>query len=535
MKTLPHLIEASSKTAGDRTALIDRDSSITYLELWTRSRTIGANLRAHGIQKGDRVGLWMPNITAYLEMFFACAEIGAIVVSVNTKFKSFEMADIVSRSGCKMLVLWPDFKNIPFFDILSDVPANGLSQLKSVVLYRETENHDPEIPECLCDKEIVNFSDLYNPSHRALEESDVVEEDGLVIFTTSGTTGKPKFVLHSHRSITVHAMAVADHFSYAHRLCRMLQAIPLCGTFGLTQSLAGLAAHAELYCLPVFDPQEAARLIVDHNITDMNGSDDMFSMLLDQSEEDIPYPSLKQGGFAAFNPALSEIVERAEKRGIRLAGLWGMSELQALFARQDLNLPANLRKRAGGILVSGDAKVRITDPQNGKLLPFGEQGEIEISAPSQMKEYFGDDRATMKTLTSDGFIKTGDLGSQEDENSFLFIARMGDALRLGGFLTDPAEIENCLQKYPGISQAQVVGCETRSGLKAFAFVTCDREDEIVEAQVLAHCKARLAGYKLPIGVIVIEGFPMTESANGLKIQRSKLRDDAVILWQKRIQ
>ncbi|MEH6402991.1 MAG: AMP-binding protein [Sneathiella sp.] len=530
MKTIPNLLNELSDRVGSKTALVDRGTCQTYSQLRERSLTLGEGLRAQGIEKGDRVGLWMPNIIAYIEMFFACAEIGAIVVSVNTKFKSFELADIVSRSGCKMLVLWPDFKNIPFFEILSEVPADGLSHLESVVLYSEKESQKFTIPACLSNKNIVNFSDLYVQTE--LEKRNIDEQDGLVIFTTSGTTGKPKFVLHSHKSITVHAGEVADHFSYADKDCRMLQAIPLCGTFGLTQTLAGLASGAEVYCLPVFDPAQGAQLIIEHKITDMNGSDDMFAMLLDQSDDDIPYPSLKQAGFAAFNPALSDIVEHAEMRGIRLAGLWGMSELQALFARQEISMPADLRKRAGGVLVSTHAKVRITDPETGEKLAFGEQGEIEISAPSQMKEYFGNPEATRNTFTDDGYIKTGDLGYQEDERSFLFIARMGDVLRLGGFLTDPKEIENCLQEISGVSQAQVVGVETIKGVKAFAFITSDAQFEIIEDDVIAHCKARLAGYKLPIRAVIVNAFPMTESANGLKIQRSKLRDDAAKIWQQ---
>lgn len=530
MKTLPHLLKSLIETEADKIALIDRGKSQSYRELVSRSRQIAAGLNARGIEKGDRVGLWLPNIAAYLEIFLACAEIGAIVVSVNTKFKSYEMVDIVSRSGCKMLVLWPDFKNIPFLDILSEISPADLATLNSVVLYSETEDTQTDVPECLKDKKIYKFSDLYEKDD--LPENSIEEEDGLVIFTTSGTTGKPKFVLHSQKSITVHAQEVAQDFGYASKQCRMLQAIPLCGTFGLTQALAGLAAKAEIYCLPIFEPSVAADLIMRHSITDMNGSDDMFAMLLGERSEKKPFPHLKQGGFAAFNPALGDIVERAEARGIRLMGLWGMSELQALFAHQDPNASASVRKRAGGYLISPTAEVRIIDPGTGERLEFGKQGEIEIKAPSQMKEYFGNSEATNKSLTEDGFIRTGDLGFQEEEGHFIFVARMGDVLRLGGYLTDPVEIESCLQGYPGISKAQVVGVDTDIGTKSFAFVTVQDRYPATSDQLINFCKSRLAGYKVPVHVAFVEDFPMTESANGLKIQRSKLRENAEIIWKQ---
>lgn len=530
MKILPHLLTSLIETAGDKTALIDRGKSLTYKELISRSRLIATGLKSRGIEKGDRIGVWLPNISAYLEIFLACAEIGAIVVSVNTKFKSFEMVDIISRSGCKMLVLWPDFKNIPFLDILSEITPGDLTTLQSVVLYSENKDQQAEVPECLKIKEIHKFPDLYEEGD--LPNNDIDEDDGLVIFTTSGTTGKPKFVLHSQKSITVHAEEVAENFGYAGKQCKMLQAIPLCGTFGLTQALAGLAAKAEIHCLPVFDASVAADLIDQHSITDMNGSDDMFAMLLGQRAEQIPFPHLKQGGFAAFNPALGDIVEQAEARGIRLMGLWGMSELQALFSHQDPETDASVRKRAGGYLVSPTAKVRIVDPETGQHLEFGEQGEIEIKAPSQMKEYFGNPEATQKTLTKDGFIRTGDLGIQEEERHFIFVARMGDVLRLGGYLTDPVEIESCLQEFPGISKAQVVGVDTDKGTKSFAFITLKKNENPTSEQLINFCKSNLAGYKVPVHIAFVEDFPMTESANGLKIQRSKLRENAKIIWKQ---
>ncbi|MBL4906912.1 MAG: AMP-binding protein [Sneathiella sp.] len=530
MKTLPQLLQHLMDTAADQPAIIDRGTPLNYGELATRSRKIANNLKARGIEKGDRIGVWLPNIAAYLEFFFACAEIGAIVVSVNTKFKSFEMADIVSRSGCKMLVLWPGFKNIPFLDILSEVPVDGLKALQSVILYSEDGDSPADLPACLSDKGVVPFTELYKFEND--HECEIQEDDGLVIFTTSGTTGKPKFVLHSQSSITVHAIEVAANFGYAGKSSRMLQAIPLCGTFGLTQALAGLAAKAHVYCMPVFDPADAARIITEHQITDMNGSDDMFAMLLDQSSESIPFPTLKQGGYAAFNPALGDIVEQAEARGIRLMGLWGMSELQALFSHQDPKAPAKTRKLAGGYLASPSAKVRIVDPDTGTRLDHGQHGEIEIKAPSQMKEYFGNPQATKETFTSDGFIKTGDLGYQNEAGQFIFVARMGDVLRLGGYLTDPVEIENCLQEYDGIEQAQVVGVPTSKGVKAFAFVKSEAMAEIHGKQVLEFCKSRLAGYKVPVHIEQVTSFPMTESANGLKIQRSKLREEASSRWQQ---
>lgn len=525
MKTIPQLIKNKAEIIGSRNALIDRGQSITFQDLFNRSQSLATGLSSLGLKKGDCVGLWMPNITAYIETFLACASLGLIVVSVNTKFKSHEVSDIVSRSGCKALILWPDFKSIPFLEILNEIPDDDLKSLDNIVLYREEET-ELTLPSCTKDKTVSLLSDLYIQTQIDLPNID--PDDGVVIYTTSGTTGKPKFVLHSHFSITQHAIEVADDFSWTSPETKLLQALPLCGTFGLTQAISGIAAGAEVYCMAVFDPEMAATLIQENNITCMNGSDDMYAMLLAQSDDPRPYPSLKSAGFAAFNPALDNIVEQAEARGIRLYGLWGMSEVQAFVGHQEITDPANLRKRAGGRLISPGGEVRVRDPETGALLDNGENGEIEIKTVSQMKEYFLNPEATKKTLTEDGFIKTGDLGFLDGEGRFVFLSRMGDVLRLGGYLTDPVEIENAIQGADSVEKAQVVGVETDRGVKAFAFVIGSSRP----ADILIHCRQTLAGYKIPVHVEVVDAFPMTESANGLKIQRAKLRQTAQEIWEK---
>ncbi len=529
MKTFPALIQKTTTAWGDRNAISDRGNMRTYNEFSERGNRLANSLQELGIGHGDRVGLWLPNCAAYLEMFLACSQIGAIVVALNTKFKSHEMDDIMSRSGCKMLVLWPDFKNIPFLDILGGVSPDSLSNLEFVVCYSEAANSATTgLPACLDNKKILEFDAMLQGAPEFL--SKVSPDDGLLIFTTSGTTGKPKFVLHTHYSVAYHATQISNYFGYPEGECRLLQVNPLCGTFGLTQALAAFAGGGIVYCLPVFDPVEAVKIMQNDKITDINGSDDMFQMLLDQVPDADPFPFLKNAGYAAFNPALINLVADAKTRNISLYGLWGMSEVQALVARQKPEDPTAARKLAGGWLTSPEAKIRITDPDTNQELPFGEKGELEICCPSQMKEYWGNPEATAKTITPDGYLKTGDFAIQLDERRFTFLSRMGDVLRLGGFLTDPVEIENCLTDHPEIEKAQVVGVETPSGTKAVAFLVLKQGSHLDVSTLAPYCKNRMAGYKVPAIFKTLEAFPTTVSANGEKVQRSKLRDDANALW-----
>ena len=144
-----------------------------------------------------------------------------------------------------------------------------------------------------------------------------------------------------------------------------------------------------------------------------------------------------------------------------------------------------------------------------------------------MKEYFGDKAATAKALTDDGYVRTGDLGYTTSDTSFVFLSRMGDVLRLGGFLVNPAEIENHLEAHPLVTAAQVVGVDTETGTRPYAFVIPAPGVEFESTQVLAHCADGMAKFKVPLAITVVEEFPTTASANGVKIQRKTLREMAM--------
>jgi len=522
--TLTDLIERQAAANPDAIAINDRERLTTYAEFAKASRRLARGLSNAGIGHGDRVAFWLPNVAAYLMLHFACARLGVITVSVNTRFRSTEVGDIIGRAGCKALILWPSFKDIPFLDILTHVDAAALAELETVILYDEGEDA-VDLPSALAGKTMIRFGDLDRQPE--LQESLAAEEDGTMIFTTSGTTAAPKFVLHSQAGIVRHARNVAEYFEWNRDAAVVLQALPLCGTFGHTQAMATLAAGCPMISLPVFSGTDAARLMLRHGITHVNGSDEMFALILDAVEGDQPFPEFRYGGYAAFNPAYADIPERAAARGMPLVGLWGMSEMQALYARQDYTAITGVRIRAGGQLTSPQAAVRVRDPDSGKLLPHGEAGEIETSGPSQMKEYFRDPAATAAARTDDGYIRTGDLGYTEANGGFIFLARMGDALRLGGFLVNPSEIEAHVQSHPSVDKAQVVGVETSGGTKAYAFVV-PAHGSVFDADIVqAWCAGNMAKFKVPAGLMALDAFPVTESANGVKIQKARLREMAL--------
>ena len=192
---------------------------------------------------------------------------------------------------------------------------------------------------------------------------------------------------------------------------------------------------------------------------------------------------------------------------------------------QPLDLPTAERLKGGGRPAAGaEAVIRVRDKETGLLLEPFEPGEIEIHAPTSFIGYFRNPEATEEAIDPEGFFRTGDIGYLRDDGTFVYVARSGDAIRLAGFLVDPAEIEDVLKTIDGVCDAQVVGVEHEGQTRAAAFVI--PEDMVAafdETALIAAAAEKLAAFKVPVRIFPVDSFPVTESANGLKIQRAKLR------------
>jgi fatty-acyl-CoA synthase len=517
------LVAEQAAARPDAPAVIYQERVIGFAELDDMGRRAATGLAELGVGAGDRVALWLPNAPAYLALWLGCARLGAIAVAVNTRFRSAEVGDIVGRSGAKVLAMWPGFRDIDFLAILAEVDAAALEGLETLILYDEDGAEHPapaQVGHC----RRVAFPDLMERPPEAADRATA--QAGVNIFTTSGTTSKPKFVLHNQGGVARHARIVARAFGYAEAGAPLLQFLPFCGVYGFNMSTASIAAGIPMVLMTAFDVDEALSLIRRHGVQHMNGSDDVIHAMLEASPDDVALPTIRYMGYANFNASLADIIERADARGLTLVGLYGMSEVQALFARQSPTAPIPERRLGGGRLVSDQARVRVRDPDSGALLAHGQQGELELSGPSLMSGYFENPEATAETITEDGFVRTGDLGYTTAENHFVYVSRMGDVLRLGGFLVSPAEIESHLLDHASVADVQVVGASTPNGIRPVGFVTLRPGQPFDEAALIQHCVSGLAKFKAPLRIIPVEAFPTTQSANGTKIQRGKLREMA---------
>ncbi len=512
------LLEAAAKTHPQATALIHGTRHITSTQLRAASTALAAGLQARGIQHGDRVAIWLPNVPLWVELLFACARIGAPVVALNTRFKSRELGDILGRSGARMLVYWPGFRGIDFTGILRRVDTVCLRDLRHIVGYTEGD----ELPQNVCGLPVT-------PSHqlpvkggdaRAVGRAD----DYCVMFTTSGTTSTPKLVLHTQRSITQHAMDTARALGYDAPGSVIKAVTPLCGVSGFGMPVAAIAARAPCVIAPAFDARGSLDQIRQHRVTHIHANHEIIRRWLDAMNEHDDVSSLCGVNCGS---GIAGVYERAIQSGIPVRSIYGSSELQARFSLQRADAGTSRWLEAGGFPMSSQAHVRAADIESGRILPHGEKGEIQVRAPSRMHAYFGDAAATARAITDDGYVRTGDCGYTRDDGSFVHEARIGDVLKLSGFMVSPAEIEAVLLGCAGVAQCQVVGVPSERGQRAVAFVRV--EGEFDEAQLQRACGEQLARYKMPARIVRLDAFPTTAGANAPKIQKNKLREMAQAL------
>jgi len=522
-QTLPEWLDGLAARHGGKTALIFGEATQSFEDLAEQSRTIAAGLHRRGIGPGDTVAVWLLNEPDWLAVFFACARIGAIVIAVNTRFRATELADMIGRTRPKAIFYRSRLGSVSFADLIAEAVARAAAPPMLEVVLGSAADSNPN-PDTLSLQDLSAQSGLSVPV-------ELRPEDGAIMFATSGTTSAPKFVLHPHHSIVDHAGDVASDFFMSEPGAVMLQMLPYCGVFGFCQAMAALAAGRPSVVMDMFDPEMAGRLIADKQVTHFNATDEMLTAIVGVSSPET-WTSLRLIGAASFNRGPETLAALAADHGLPIVGLYGMSEVQALFARRDLGDPPAERFHGGGNPVSHIAAIRVRDPESGEVLVSGESGELELFGPSLLKAYFGDAAATSAAMTEDGFVRTGDLGFLDEAGGFTFESRMGDALRLGGFLVNPDEISSFIESIDGIAACVVVGVRAEGRQRAAAFVKI-RDDYGFDAErTLRQCRECLAPFKVPAILHALDEIPVADGPNGVKVQRGELRRVAIELLEQ---
>ncbi|MFK4445969.1 acyl-CoA synthetase (AMP-forming)/AMP-acid ligase II [Caballeronia udeis] len=487
----------------DLVAVHHGERTFTRGELRIASRRAASFLHALGIRRGDTIAVWLPDGGVWLQLFFAAAQLGVLMVPVSTRFKLQEARHVLDTAKPRVLVVPQSFLDFDYAGAGLEIQASS-DALQHVIEVSQFDGFE--------------WGEFEPYVHWHGQDTDL-----LCTFTTSGTTGRPKLAVHTADGIARHARNVGrinDMRVGDVALC----ALPLYGVLGFVQAIAALASGAACVLLPVFKADAAAAAIERHRVTHFFGSDAMMEMVLNAG--DYSLATWRRGAFAEYANLGQSVISKAWAAwGVRLTGLYGMSECFAMTAIRDPEGDEQQRGLPGGSPVSSEISFRIVDPASGAILPDGQQGELQLRGYNVMAGYLNNPSATAEALTAEGWFRTGDLAYAEG-GTFCYSARIRDSLRLRGYLVDPVEIETFLVQHPGVQAAQVVGVHLDGeGDVAVAFV-CRSTTAVTEHELIAYCKQGIAGFKVPRRILPVESFPQQEGPNGVKILKNVLRDVA---------
>jgi fatty-acyl-CoA synthase len=455
------------------------------------------------VRRGDTIAVWLPDGGVWLQLFFAAAQLGALMVPVSTRFKQQEARHVVDTAKARVLLVPQRFLDFDYVGAAHEIQASS-DVLQHVV-------------------EVTQFDGFEWGAFEPYSKWEGRDTDLLCTFTTSGTTGRPKLAVHTAGGIARHARNAA-RFNDMNVGDVVLCALPLYGVLGFIQAIAALASGATCVLLPVFKADAAAAEFERRRVTHFFGSDAMMDMVLNAG--DFSLATWRRGAFAEYASLGQSVIAKAWSAwNVRLTGLYGMSECLAMTAIRDREGDVQQRGTPGGTPISPEISFRIVDPESGALLSDRQQGELQLRGYNVMAGYLNDPLATSEAVTADGWFRTGDL-AYADGGAFCYSARIRDSLRLRGYLVDPVEIETFLAQHPGVQAAQVVGVHIDGeGDVAVAFV-CNSNMPATELELIAYCKKGIAGFKVPRRILPVESFPQREGPNGVKILKSVLRDMA---------
>jgi fatty-acyl-CoA synthase len=530
-RTLGRVLEEVSLRYPENAALIYRNQRISYGELLEKARALAKGLIALGVGRGDKVALWAGNCPEWVYTQMATALMGAVLVPVNTRFRTSELEYILGQSDSTTLILMDSFLNIDFAAMLREVcPEIGnalpgrlqparLPMLKNIIFLGDRRNPGAfSFSEIVKQAESIPDENLRSPLAR-------VQPDDVIMFQyTSGTTAFPKGVMLTHDGV------IRDGFCLGERQTLTAEDLLFCPLpffhvgGAVISTLSVLTHGACLAFLETYDPLESLKMVHKERCTAMNGIETHFLMMYqhpDFSRYDVS--SLKKG----WAIGQAEVVRSVyQKMGMtKVLNVYGTSETSPNVTTTFVDDPLELRMAFHG-LPHAETEIRIVDPPTGETLPDGREGEICVRGWNVMKGYYKKPEETAKTMDSQGWLHTGDLGLIDPKTRYLkFTGRFKDMLRVGGENVSAMEVESFLLTHPKVKQAQVIGVpDARLTEVGVAFVELKEGLSSTEEEILNYCRGKIANFKIPRYVAFVREFPMTGSG---KIQKFKLKEKAL--------
>lgn len=510
----------------------DRNYFRTWKELNDEADLIARGMMSLGVKKGDHVAIWATNTPEWILTLFAAAKIGAVLVTVNTNFKIFELEYLLRQSDTKLLVMIGGFKNNDYVATVNEL----LPELKTTSGEIESE-HLPFLKRVVfAGKEtpdgMLNFEDLkilggdfpveiYEENKKTLNTHDVVNMQ-----YTSGTTGFPKGVMLTHYNILNNGKTIGDgmKFTKNDKLCIT---VPFFHCFGLVLAMMACITHGTTM-VPVerYSPVPVMNAISVEKCTAVHGVPTMFIAMLEHAQfNNFDFSSLRTG-IMAGSPCPIEVMKKViDKMNMReIVIVFGQTEASPGCTMTTTSDSIDKRVNTVGRAFPG-VECKIIDPESGEELPINTPGEFCARGYNIMKGYYKMPEATAQAVDKDGWLHTGDLCTVDEDGYYKVVGRIKDMIIRGGENIYPKEIEECLYTCDKVSDVQVIGVPSEAyGEEVMACVILKEGEEMTEEEVKEFVGARMAKHKVPRYVRFVDSFP-TNAAG--KIQKFKMREEAI--------
>jgi len=540
--TLGALPNLAAARWGEREALLFEGRRRTFSDLARGVDRAAKGLMALGIEPGDKVALWLNNCPEWIHLMFALAKIGAIQVPVNTRFRTADVEYVLRQADCRAVVTHDRSGPIDYLGMLRElVPGSAYEpRLGTRAGQGRSALRSDAFPEL---RHIVLHAETAQPGTRLLTEIEALGEsvpnraleiraravkttDTFFIMYTSGTTGFPKGVMRDHSLLRNQRDRV--RLMEASERDVMLNYLPLFHIFGYSDGpLLSMFAGNRQILVRTFDADQGLDLVERERVTMCCGFETHLKELSDAQERrprDIR--SLRAGIFAAGMKSAIPIVRRAHEvlAPLRTMTAYGMTEIGANAALSPLHATLEQRAETSGLPCPG-FEYRIIDPESGATLPPDTPGEILVRSYNLMQGYYRKPEETRAAYDDEGWFHTGDMGYLRADGYLRFLGRYKDMLKVGGENVDPMEVEGFLLQHPALRQCAVVGYpDARLAEVPVAFVLPKPGEAPSPEAILDYCRGRIASFKIPRRVFVVDSLPMTSTG---KIQKAVLRERAL--------